>query len=480
MSINLLDMLKDTVTGSLAKQASGFLEESEENVSSALGGIFPAILGSVIDKSSKPDEASGLMDMIGGLDMDMLGDIGGLFGGGASSVNGLLNSGGGIVESLLGDKMGGIVSMISKLSGLKSGSSSSLMKMAAPFLMGIIGKQVSGKGLGFLTDMLMGQKEHVAAAMPSGMGDLLGLGSLLGGAKDVLGAVSGAATGAVTGAAGLAGEAVSGAAGLAGDAVSGAANIAGNTASAVTGAAGSVAGAAGDAAKTGLGWIKWALPLLLIAALAWWLISGQNPKDAMGDASNAIENVASKTGDLAKGAAGTVGDVANAAGNAVGDAGRAVSGFAKGAFATINEAGKAALDKITFAANSAGSQMMEFIDGGFIGDGKVTFRNLTFASGSDKIDGTSGVEVDNLAAILNAYPDVKINVAGYTDNTGNAESNKTLSENRAKSVKQRLMDAGISPSRVATQGFGSANPVASNDTKEGQAQNRRIEVTIAK
>ncbi len=473
MSINLLDMLKDTVTGSLAKQASGFLGESEDNVSSALGGIFPTILGSVIDKSSKPDEASGLMDMIGVLDMDMLGDIGGLFGGGASSVNGLLNSGGGIIETLLGDKMGGIVSMISKLSGLKSGSSSSLMKMAAPFLMGIIGKQASGKGLGFLTDMLMGQKEHVAAAMPSGMGDLLGLGSLLGGAKEVLGSVTGAATGAV-----------SGAAGLAGDAASGVSNIAGNAASAVTGAAGNVAGVAGDAAKAGLGWIKWALPLLLIGALAWWLIFGQSPKDAMGDASNAIENVASKTGDMAKGAAGTVADAAgyatNAAGDVVTNAGRAVSGFAKGAFATVNEAGKAALDKITFTANSAGSQMMEFIDGGFIGDGKVTFRTLTFASGSDKIDGTSGVEVDNLAAIFKAYPDVKINVAGYTDNTGNAEGNKTLSKNRAKSVKQRLMDAGIAPSRVATQGFGSANPVASNDTKEGQAENRRIEVTIAK
>jgi len=495
MSINLLDMLKDQVTGSLAKQASGFLGESEENVTSALGGIFPSILGSVIDQSSKPEGASGLMDMIGGLDMDMLGDIGGLFGGGASSVNGLLNSGGGIVESLLGDKLGGIVSMISKLSGLKSGSSSSLIKMAAPFLMGIIGKQIKGKGLGFLTDMLMGQKDHVASAMPSGMGDLLGLGSLLGGAKDVLGAVSGAAGDAVSGAAGLAGDAVSGAAnlagnaagkvtGVAGDAASAVTGAAGSAASAVTGAAGNVAGAAGDAAKSGLAWLKWALPLVAIGLIGWWFISGQNPADAVKDAGAAVGNVAEKTGDMAKGAVGTVadaaGDAASAAGDVVGDAAGAVSDFAKGAFSNINEAGKAALDKISFAANSAGSQMMDYINGGFKGDGKVTFRNLTFASGSDVIDGTSGVEVDNLAAILKAYPDVKINVAGYTDNTGNADGNKTLSENRAKSVKQRLMDAGIAPTRVATQGFGDANPVADNGTAEGRAENRRIEVTIAK
>ncbi|MGK0314103.1 MAG: OOP family OmpA-OmpF porin [Saprospiraceae bacterium] len=542
MSINLLDMLKDQVTGSLAKQASGFLGESEDNVSSALGGIFPVILGAAVDKASKPSEASEIMDMIGGLDMGMLGDIGGLFGGGASSVNGLINSGGGIVESLLGDKMGGIVSMTSKMSGLKSGSSSSLMKMAAPFLMGIIGNQVSGKGLGFLTDMLMGQKDHVAAALPSGMGDLLGLGNLLGGAKDVLGAVTGAATGTVSGAAGIAGDTVSRAANVAGDAasavtgavddaasaltgvaenvaglagdaasaVTGAvddaasaltgvaenvAGLAGDAASAVTGAvddaasaltgvAENVAGLAGDAAKTSLGWIKWALPLLLIGGLAWWMTNGQNPKETMGNADSAIENGANKTGDMtkAKAKAGTVaaGDASNAAENPVRGAGRAVSNFAKSSFATINDTGKAALDKTTFAANSAGGKMMEFIDGGFKGDGRVIFKYLTFTSGSDKIFGDSGVEVDNLAAILNAYPDVKINVAGHTDNTGNAEANKTLSENRAKSVKQRLMDAGISPSRVATQGFGAATPVASNDTKEGQAQNRRIEVTIAK
>lgn len=468
MSINLLDMLKDQVTGSLAKQASSFLGESESNVTSALGGVFPALLGSVIDKASKPSEASGLMDMISGMDTGMLGDIGGLFGGGASSVNGLLNSGGGIVESLLGNKMGGVVEMISKVSGLKSGSSSSLMKMAAPFLMGIIGKQIKGKGLGFLTDMLMGQKDHVAKALPSGMDNLLGLGfanmgdSLRGAAASVTGA-AGAAVSGVSNSANKAAGAATGA-------ISGAAN-------ATRGAAGSVANAAGGAASTGLGWIKWALPLLVIGGLAWYFLGKGNPVDALGDAASATTEM---VGDAAGTVADAAGDAVDATGNAVGDAASAAGDMISGAFSNVNEAAKAALGSITFGANSAGSQMMDFINGGFKGDGKVTFRNLTFASGSDKIDGTSGVEVDHLAAILKAYPDVKINVAGYTDNQGNAASNQTLSENRAKSVKQRLMDAGIAPERIATAGYGDAQPVASNDTAEGRAENRRIEVTIAK
>ena len=473
MSINLLDMLKDQVTGSLAKQASSFLGESEANVASGLGSAFPALLGSVINKSTEPSGASGLMDMIGGLDMDMLGDIGGLFGGGANNVNGLLNSGGGIVESLLGDKMGGIVNLISKVSGLKSGNSSSLLKMAAPFLMGIIGKQIKGKGLSFLTDLLMGQKEHVQAALPSGMGSLLGFADM---AKNFGGAISGAASSIAD----TAGSAVS----HTSEAVKDAAGVAGNAARKTT-------AAAADAANTGLGWLKWALPLLIIGGLLFWGINsgwfGGTAKDALGDVSEGVENVADAAGDMASDAAGAVGDAAGAVGNAAGNvvdaAGNAVEAagdWVKGAFATVDDAAKAALDKITFAANSAGSQMMDYINGGFKGDGKVTFRNLTFDTGSAKISGDSAKEVDNLASILKAYPNVKINVNGYTDNQGNPAKNKTLSEARAMSVKGRLMGQGIDGSRIATAGFGEENPIASNDTEEGRAKNRRIEVTIAK
>ena len=71
MSINLLDLVKDQVTGQLAKQASSFLGESESSVTSALGGIMPALLGSVIQKSSTPSGATGIMDMIGKLEQVM-------------------------------------------------------------------------------------------------------------------------------------------------------------------------------------------------------------------------------------------------------------------------------------------------------------------------------------------------------------------------------------------------------------------------
>ena len=85
-----------------------------------------------------------------------------------------------------------------------------------------------------------------------------------------------------------------------------------------------------------------------------------------------------------------------------------------------------------------------------------------------------------MASILKAYPGVKVIVEGYTDNTGDAGANVTLSQARADAVKARLMVAGINAARISTKGFGSGNPVADNGTAEGRAQNRRIEMVIMK
>ena len=456
--MNLMDMLKDQVTSSLAKQASGFLGESESAVSGALGSAFPAILGSMIDKGSSQKGAEGIMGMIKGLDMDMLGDMGSLFGGGASSVNGLLNSGGGILDMLLGDKMGGIVDMIAKVSGMKSGSTSSLLKMAAPFLLGMIGKQIKGKGVSGLMDLLMGQKEHVAKAMPSGMGSLLGLanfGDIAGGVKNMAGAATGAAAGAARGATNVAGNAARGAA-----------NVAGNAAGAATGAA-----------KSGLGWLKGAIPLLLLAAAAWYFLMGPGASKVADAANAAVETTANAAGAVADGAANAAGAVADGAANAAG----AVADMATEAFGQVDEAAKSALDKMTFTAGSAGSQMMDYIKGGFKGDGTFQFNNLNFATGSAELSGDSAKEVDNLAAILKAYPGVKIEVQGHTDNTGDAGKNKTLSQMRAVAVQARLMGkGGIAADRIKAVGYGDAMPKADNGTAEGRAQNRRIEVKLVK
>jgi outer membrane protein OmpA-like peptidoglycan-associated protein len=86
--------------------------------------------------------------------------------------------------------------------------------------------------------------------------------------------------------------------------------------------------------------------------------------------------------------------------------------------------------------------------------------------------------LDKLVPVFNSYADTNIEIFGYTDNTGKPEYNLTLSQKRAESVKAYLASKGLLANRFKTSGFGIADPIASNDTKEGQSQNRRVEFAI--
>ena len=106
---------------------------------------------------------------------------------------------------------------------------------------------------------------------------------------------------------------------------------------------------------------------------------------------------------------------------------------------------------------------------------KLMKQNL-FEFDSDKILEDNHANLDMIAEFLKEYEKITIKVEGHTDNVGNEEYNKSLSERRANSVKNYLVEKGVDSSRITTEGFGATRPVADNDTEEGQAQNRRTEV----
>ena len=139
----------------------------------------------MVDQAGDDSMMSKLFDMAKGSNFDSLGDIGGLFSGGGSGASNAMNMGGTLLNLLMGNRTGAIIDIISKFAGLKGSTSSSLIKLAAPFLLRTIGKQISGGGLniGGFKDLLMGQKDHVKSAMPSGLGSL----GLFGGAADAAG-----------------------------------------------------------------------------------------------------------------------------------------------------------------------------------------------------------------------------------------------------------------------------------------------------
>ena len=466
MAINLLDMIKDQVGDSVISQAGKFLGESDSGVKSAMGAALPSILGSLITKGGSSNGAGAIMDMIssGNHDGSIFDNLGGMLGGG-DATSGFLNSGSGILKSLLGNKLGSVVDIIASVSGLKKGSSSSIMSMAAPLVMGMLGKYVKNKALDAvgLGKFLGTQSPHVASALPAGMGSLLGFGnqstsSNTGGTR-VTETSHSAPTGGSSGGGGgfmkrvlpILGLLLLGWAGwnfflkdsavgdMASNATEAVTDVAGGAVDAVGDAAGSAAGAVGDVAK--------------------------GAADAAGD-------VAGAAVDATKGAAGAVGDAAKGAVDAAGNAVGAVADAASAAAAK-------ALEGVKFATGSVGEKFSNFLSTGK-GTGSFSFNNMKFATGSANIDASSMSEVDNLAKVLNAYKNVSIEVGGHTDNTGNADANTKLSDARAAAVKARLVAQGVAADRISTKGYGSSSPAVSNDTPEGRAQNRRIEVKVTK
>lgn len=108
------------------------------------------------------------------------------------------------------------------------------------------------------------------------------------------------------------------------------------------------------------------------------------------------------------------------------------------------------------------------------------FDNLNFEFGTTNLTSESEQTVKDLIVILNAYPSTEVRLEGHTDSVGDAEDNKKLSQDRADAVKDRMVRDGIDANRLSTTGYGQEKPVASNDTEEGRAQNRRLELVVVK
>ncbi len=105
-------------------------------------------------------------------------------------------------------------------------------------------------------------------------------------------------------------------------------------------------------------------------------------------------------------------------------------------------------------------------------------QDILFASDSAFVRPDLRSELTTLADSINRYPNTTVNVLGHTDNTGSAAYNLDLSNRRADAVANILMDAGVAPFRVVSRGRGEDQPVATNLTEEGKAQNRRVEIII--
>ncbi len=134
--------------------------------------------------------------------------------------------------------------------------------------------------------------------------------------------------------------------------------------------------------------------------------------------------------------------------------------------------------------NSVEKKLVDFIVNGTVDTTSkktwFTCDRLQFESGKDFYKESSKEQVANIAAILEAYPNLELKLGGYTDNQGDGMANLKLSSRRAKYVMSQLVATGIAFTRIKAEGYGQEFPLADNSTELGRAMNRRIDVRVTK
>jgi OmpA-OmpF porin, OOP family len=381
MAANLMETISSYLSPDIVNKASTFLQESPAGTTKALSGIVPTLLGSITNMASAPGGATQLASLLGsgGFDGSMLNNVAGLFSGGSATTN-VIHQGQGLLSTFLGNKTDSITSAISNFSGIGRGSAGSLMALAAPLIMSVIGKLRSSQNLNpsGLAALLSSQKTSIASAMPAGLANVVS-------DYDVQGLRS------------------------------------------VT-----VAPVATQETGGGMRW----LPLLLVLAAALGLLAylfGRGKPQAAAPVAAAMEQVKLCSGN-----------------------------------------------SLALTTGSFNYNLARFLAQGGNADLPKTFvfDNLNFDSDTTNLTPPSRQTVSDLIVIMKDCPDAKVQLAGHTDNTGDPAANQTLSTNRAVAIKDLLVAGGVAPDRMTTIGYGQDRPIATNDTEDGKARNRRTELVV--
>jgi len=267
MSVNIMDLVKGAVSDQVMGQIGGLLGTDAKKTPSLFETAAGSILGGLMKKGATQQGAQDIFGAVQQQDDSILDKLGDLLGGG-DATDAYQKQGTGILDMAMGgsQQTSGLVGTIANALGLDKGIMGKLLMMAAPIVMGVIGKHIKNKALDAvgLGSLLGEQKSHLASVMPSSLTNDLGFGNLLGNVGD--------AAGSAVGTVGKVGGAAS-------DAVGNAAN-----------AAGAMAGNAADAAKSAEGGLlKYIIPIGLLALLAMFGIPklidfmSQQPSAKIGD-----------------------------------------------------------------------------------------------------------------------------------------------------------------------------------------------------
>lgn len=434
MSLNVIDLIKGQLGPALISQAASQFGESESGISKAIGGLLPAVVGGLANNSDNP----GVLDAI--TNASSSGILGNLVGGASS--NPIISN---LLTSIFGDKISGIVNAIATYAGISNNSSSSLLNLVTGATVGTIGKYATDNNLGKsgISNLLGEQKGIISSLLPAGLSlASLNIGDWAKGYKfDNDNDASRPAASAEP-----------------------KIEVTRSTTSAGTNPDRNNNDGGGSI------W-KWLLPLLLLIAAAYFIWKQCEKKET-----TTTTTVVDSTGSTTDTAATT----------APGDTSATTA-------TTTRTDENIDLNGVMLKGYKGGmeDQMITFLKSGdyknaaddaALKDKWYDFDHVNFKMGSStELEAGSQGQLDNLVAILKAFPDAKIKIGGYTDKTGNEASNVKLSQARADFIKSALAKAGVGAQVLGAEGYGSK--FATVDAKASDAEraaDRKMSVRFAK
>ncbi len=431
--MKLIENVKSEISSSVINQISERLGITHEQANSAVDAGIPTVLAGILKNNSHLSEG-------GFLDNLMSNVSGTLFGTDNDTTNGdtWLDRGKSLMGTVFGLETNTVANAVANQAGVSEEKSHGLLAMIIPFVTGAVSKVFASNGWNssdFFTK-LWGHKDEISAALPASLGTSLGITNLappnVSGPEIETPIVE---TPVRT-------------------------NIERPTVVNEPRVERPIVTPHEVEKKSSSFW-AWLIPLLLIA-LALWYFFGRGTSEKMTVVADSTM-VAIDTGmDAVK---GTIND----AGDYIADLGDTIA-------AKLPDG-----TDMSVGINSVENRLVSFIedkDRGVDKETWFTFDRLFFETGKSTLKPESQTQLNNIAAILKAYPSVKLKLGGYTDNTGDAAVNKTISNDRANAALQALVDLGIDKSRLEAEGYGAEHPVASNDSEEGRARNRRIDVRV--
>lgn len=420
MSSTIVNLIRNHLGPGFISQFGTQSGENESGISKAISVLIPIVLGGLANRSNDPQ----IVDSIS--NSESTGLLSNLMGN--SSNSNLISN---LLSNIFGDKMGGVVSSIANYAGISDSSSSSLLNMVTGASVGSIGQYATENNLGAsgISQLLNDQKGVISNMLPAGLSlASLGLGNWFGDSNE--------------------GEKFT--------------KAERHTEPEPTYTSPRPAPNSGP----GMNWLKWLIPLALLFLIAGYLLKKCSTEDTvtpLGTEMNDSLNLHNEEIILEEETIST---------------------------ARVEEEVDLKGTKLKAYQGGLEGQLISYLNSGnydnaddnSLKDTWYTFDNVNFKMGSsDQLEEGSARQLDNLVAILKAFPTAKIKIGGYTDSVGDAAKNKALSQSRADYIQNHLAKAGVGSQVLSAEGYGSEfATVPAEATDAERAVDRKMAIRFAK